>query len=93
MTKTELVERLKKLKKQISEDFFCASSEVNELYYSLVYDIENSDGDITDDRKEDEHIGMTVGELIEELETYPRDARVVLPYNEDTVRVVEIRSD
>lgn len=51
MTKAELIDKLEELKRQISKDFGCSSDRVDELYYSLKYDIENSYDDIKDDRK------------------------------------------
>lgn len=50
MTKTELIEKLEELKRQISKDFGCSSDKVDELYYALKYDIESSYDDIKEDR-------------------------------------------
>lgn len=50
MTKTELIKKLEELKKQISKDFGCSSDKVDDLYYSLKYDIESTYDDIKEDR-------------------------------------------
>lgn len=55
MTKSELVKRLDEIKQQISNDFFCSSDKVDDLFFALRYDITNDYDDIKDDARGEYH--------------------------------------